>query len=255
MTWHTRNAEHRCVVIIPARDEAPALRQLLPEVPLWVDQVIVVDNGSSDATAEVAAGAGALVISVPEPGYGRACLAGIAAAQALAPDIIIFMDGDRSDVPEQMARLVAPIADDERDMVIGSRTLGECEAGALTLQQYFGNRLACSLIRLFWGHGYSDLGPFRAIGNDALRQLRMREETFGWTVEMQLRALQCGFRVGEVPVDYRRRIGHSKISGTVRGVVLAGYYILRTIGVAAWREHIVRRRCDRIANTIVDPAE
>ncbi|MEM1134049.1 MAG: glycosyltransferase family 2 protein [Pseudomonadota bacterium] len=236
MAWSVGKTARRCVVIIPARDEAPALAQLLPDIPSWIDHVIVANNGSTDDTAEIAADMGAIVVDVPEAGYGRACLAGIAIAETLSADIIIFMDGDRSDVPEQMTRLVEPIAEDRLDMVIGSRILGHCEPGALTPQQYFGNRLACGLMQLYWSHHYSDLGPFRAIRADALAFLKMREQTFGWTVEMQLRALQCGLRVGEAPVDYRQRIGQSKISGTVRGVVLAGYHILKTIMVAAWRD-------------------
>lgn len=249
MAWQGSDKAYRCALIIPARDEAPALQVLLPAIPEWVDHVIVADNGSTDDTAEIAERAGACVVNVPIAGYGRACLGGMAKAQTFSPDIIIFMDGDRSDVPQQMGRLVGPIAGGQCDMMIGSRALGDREFGALTPQQYFGNRLACGLIKAFWGHAYTDLGPFRAIRADALQRIGMREETFGWTVEMQLRALQCKMRVGEAPVDYRRRIGKSKISGTVRGVVLAGYYILKTIAVAAWRDRKSQRHSHQATGT------
>jgi glycosyltransferase involved in cell wall biosynthesis len=220
-------------VIIPARNEEAALASMLPDIPAWVDHVIVADNGSSDNTANVAQAHGALVRAVPIAGYGRACLAGIDVAKALGSHIIVFLDGDRSDYPAQMKRLVEPILLGKKDMVIGSRIRGKCLPGALTPQQYFGNSLACSLIKLFWGYDYTDLGPFRAIATEALDALDMHSPTFGWTVEMQIKALQRNLSVAEVPVDYRKRIGVSKISGTVRGVILAGYYILSTIFRAA----------------------
>lgn len=220
-------------VITPARNEEAALASLLPEIPAWVDYVIVADNGSSDATAKVAKFHGAFVCAAPIAGYGRACLAGIDVAKSLGSHIIVFLDGDRSDYPAQMKRLVEPILLGKKDMVVGSRMRGKCLPGALTPQQYFGNSLACSLIKLFWGYDYTDLGPFRAITTAALDALDMHSPTFGWTVEMQIKALQRNLSVAEVPVDYRKRIGVSKISGTVRGVVLAGYYILSTIIRAA----------------------
>ncbi len=214
-------------VVIPARNEQEALGKVLMEIPELVSAVIVADNGSTDKTAEIARKHGAQVVSVPEPGYGRACLAGI--AQAGDCDIIVFLDGDASDYPAQMTELVAPILAGEADLVIGSRVRGQREKGSLTPQQRFGNALACQLMRLFWGSRFTDLGPFRAIRKTALTQLDMEAPTFGWTVEMQARALKQKLRCAEVPVDYRRRIGKSKISGTVRGVILAGFYILTTI--------------------------
>ena len=196
-------------------------------------ECFIVDNGSSDNTADVAKNAGAHVVFTPRPGYGRACLAGIAAAEKY--DILVFMDGDASDDPDDLQSLLEPILSGSSDFVIGSRILGDCDAGALTPQQRFGNTLACWLMNLFWGHKYTDLGPFRAIRRDAYEKLNMTAPTFGWTVEMQVRALKSGLRCHEVPVHYRKRIGVSKISGTVRGVVLAGWYILGTIFVEAAR--------------------
>lgn len=226
-------ADLRIAVIIPARNEAGALPLLIAEIPAWVDRVIVADNGSSDGTAAVALAAGAEVVEVPRAGYGRACMAGIRAARNA--DILVFLDGDRSDFPARMDDLVEPIRAGRADMVIGSRALGQAERGALTPQQRYGNRLACALIRLFWGFRYTDLGPFRAIRCDALLAMDMREMTFGWTVEMQIAALRHGLKVMEVPVDYRCRIGVSKISGTVRGVVSAGTLILLVIAREALR--------------------
>jgi glycosyltransferase involved in cell wall biosynthesis len=221
----------RVGVVIPARDEAGALPHVLPAIPPWIAEVIVVDNGSTDGTAEVARRHGARVVAEPRRGYGFACLAGIA---ALSPqvDTVLFMDGDAADRPEDMARLLAPIAAGEAELVIGARTAG-VERGALTPQQRFGNALACRLVRWIWGVRYTDLGPFRAIRRDALARLGMRDETWGWTVEMQVRAARLGLRTDEVPVGYRRRIGRSKISGTLSGTVRAGAKILRVIGAEA----------------------
>lgn len=218
-------------IVIPAHNEAAALPNVLLAIPPWVTEVIVVDTASTDGTPEVAHRLGARVVAEPRRGYGRACLAGIA---ALSPqvDTVLFMDADAADRPEDIARLLAPIAAGEAELVIGARTLN-VEPGALTPQQRFGNALACLLIRLFWGVRHTDLGPFRVIRRDALARLEMRDETWGWTVEMQVRAARIGLRVQEVPVGYRRRIGQSKISGTLSGTIRAGCKILWVIGAEA----------------------
>jgi glycosyltransferase involved in cell wall biosynthesis len=216
-------------VVIPALNEAQALPHVLAAIPQWVRIVVVADNGSTDGTAAVARAHGATVASEPIRGYGRACLTGIAAMPAYI-DVIVFLDGDASDTPSDMARLIAPIAEGRADMVLGSRTLGSREPGSLTPQQVFGNWLACTLIRLVWGQRFTDLGPFRAIRADKLRQLGMADPDFGWTVEMQVKAARQGLATLEIPVGYRRRIGKSKISGTVRGVIGAGTKILYVIG-------------------------
>ncbi len=224
----------RIAVVIPALNEAAAIGRVIEELPGWVDQVVVADNGSTDATAEIARAAGAEVVFEPEPGYGAACLAGIA---ALVPyDVVVFLDGDLSDDPRDMASLVDPIIANDCDFVVGSRVLGTREAGSLTVQQRWGNALATALIRLIWGMRYTDLGPFRAIGRDQLARLGMQDRNFGWTVEMQVRAIEAGLRIREVPVSYRRRIGISKVSGTVRGTVLAGTKILYVIARHALRD-------------------
>lgn len=224
------------MVVMPARDESLALPELVPDIPSCVDRVIIVDNGSVDNTACVARDLGADVLQIPEPGYGRACLAGSHHAIELGADIIVFLDADRSDFPDQIERLIAPISGGRADMVIGSRVLGRRENGALSLQQRFGNSLACFLIRQIWKYRYTDLGPFRAVRASALASMEMSEMTYGWTVEMQIKALQDGLHVQEVPTDYRHRIGTSKISGTVKGVVLAGYCILRVIAILGFRK-------------------
>ena len=214
-------------LVIPARNEEEAIGQVVASVAGQVDAVIVADNGSTDKTAEIARANGAIVVSVPQPGYGRACMAAIKEAGAF--DILVFMDGDASDDPNDLPALIAPLISGEADMVIGSRILGDCDPGALTPQQRFGNTLACWLMNLFWGYRFTDLGPFRAITRPAYDRLNMQAPTFGWTVEMQVRALKHGLRCTEVAVHYRARIGTSKISGTVKGVILAGAYILGTI--------------------------
>jgi glycosyltransferase involved in cell wall biosynthesis len=190
--------------------------------------VIVGDNGSRDATAAVARAREAQVVTVAERGYGAAC-AGALTVLAADIEIVVFMDADGSDDPSEIPRLLAPILEDRVDLVIGSRPLGTIEPGALTPQQRFGNWLATRLIARIYGHRYSDLGPFRAIRRELLDRIGMRDRRYGWTVEMQVRALQLGARVAEVPVTYRRRVGKSKISGTVKGVLMAGYWILKTI--------------------------
>lgn len=221
----------RSAIIIPALNEEAAIAGVVRSVVSRVDRVIVVDNGSTDRTAERAASAGADVIHVAQPGYGRACLAGVAAAGDA--EVLIFMDGDGADDPTDLSALMQPIMRGQADLVLGTRLKGKTESGALTLPQRFGNALATQLMRVFWGGGFTDLGPFRAIKRSAYRSLKMRAPTYGWTVEMQVRALKQNLRCVEVSVTYRRRIGVSKISGTVKGVVLAGWYILGTIFVEA----------------------
>jgi glycosyltransferase involved in cell wall biosynthesis len=225
----------RIAVVIPALDEELAIGRVVADIPDWVDRIVVVDNGSKDCTAEVAAAAGAHVIAEAEPGYGAACLAGIAAVPEA--DVVVFMDGDYSDHGSEMGGLVDPIVLGDVDLVIGSRVLGQREAGSLTPQQRFGNWLATTLIRLLWGMPYTDLGPYRAISTTALRRLGMADRNYGWTVEMQVKAAENGLRVREVPASYRRRIGVSKVSGTIKGAIGAGVKILFVIG-----RHAVRRR-------------
>lgn len=219
----------RIALIIPALNEEESLGRVLAALPPGLyEQVVVVDNGSEDATARVAASAGATVIREPRRGYGSACLAGIAALDP-AVDVVVFMDADASDVPEEARRLVEPISAGRADLVIGSRVLGKTERGALAVHQRFGNRLATRLIAWLYGFRYTDLGPFRAIRASSLRLLEMRDRDYGWTVEMQVRALERGLRVMEAPVDYRRRIGESKISGSLRASLAAGWKIMAMI--------------------------
>jgi len=219
-------------VIMPARDEEASIGLVIDEIPRCLDaRVIVCDNGSRDATSSVAESRGARVVRETVPGYGRACLRALAAlpGDARAEDVIVFIDADHSDYAEEMPRLIEPIESGRSDLVIGSRVSGRAERGALTPQQRCGNAVACVAIRALFGHRYTDLGPFRAIRKDALDRLDMRDQTWGWTVEMQVKALQRGLRVEEVPVSYRRRIGRSKISGTISGSIRAGWKILSTI--------------------------
>jgi len=217
-------------VVIPALNEEEPIGGVVRSIPREVaGEVIVVDNGSDDRTAEVAREAGARVVSEPRRGYGRACRAGV---NAVAPDaeIVVFLDGDGSDCPELMERLVGPIVAGTHDFVIGSRTRGQREKGSMNFQQLFAGRAAGLLLRLLYGVHYTDMCPFRAIRRDALRSLEMREETYGWNLEMQMRAARAGLRILEVPVDHRRRTGgESKVSGTLRGTFLAGTRILYTV--------------------------
>jgi glycosyltransferase involved in cell wall biosynthesis len=213
---------------MPARNEEASIGHVLDEIPrALVDSIIVVDNGSSDRTAEVARERGAIVVRVDEPGYGRACVAGI--ARAGNADVIVVLDADHSDYPGELPLLLAPIEAGEADFVIGSRVLGGAEPGSLPWNQRFGNRLTCRLILLLYGARFTDMGPFRAIRREALEGLGMRDPTYGWNVEMQAKAVIAGLRIREVPVHYRRRIGKSKISGTVRGTIRAGYRIIGTL--------------------------
>lgn len=215
-------------VIIPAFNEEESIGKVIADIPkACVQEIIVVDNGCLDRTAEVAHAAGARVVQEERRGYGSACLAGIAALNA--PEIVVFLDGDYSDFPSEMSLLLQPILTGEAEMVIGSRTRGVREKGALLPQARFGNALATFLIRLLFRVRYTDLGPFRAIRCEQLLAMDMQDKTFGWTVEMQVKAAKMGLRVCEVPVSYRKRIGQSKITGTVKGTILAGYKIIATI--------------------------
>jgi len=217
----------RVVVVIPAVDEEEAIGRVVAEIPPAADEVIVVDNGSRDDTAARAEAAGARVVREPRRGYGQACLAGIAAAPDA--DVFAFLDGDHSDYPEQLPALLAPILAGEADLVVGSRRLGRPAPGAHPWHAVVGTRLCVALMNRLIGTEATDLGPFRAITASALRRLDMRDRDFGWTVEMQVKARRRGLRVREVPVDYRPRIGRSKVSGTLSGSVRAGAKILGTI--------------------------
>lgn len=219
----------RAALIIPALDEEAVIGQTLARIPRHLyREVIVADNGSRDRTPDIAAAAGATVVREPERGYGAACLRAIA---ALPPDVdtVVFMDADLSDAPEEAAKLLEPIYTGRADLVIGSRTLGVAEEGSLQPHQVFGNHLATGLIRLFYNHRYTDLGPFRAIRLNALRQLDMRDRNYGWTIEMQIKALQHDLCVLEVPVSYKKRIGVSKISGNLGASLRAGMKIIWTV--------------------------
>ena len=218
-------------VVIPAFNETRAIGQVIADIPDWVDKIVVADNGSTDNTADVARAAGAQVVQEPERGYGAACLRGLQELNTM--DIIVFLDGDYSDFPQEMDRLVGPNINGEAQMVIGSRVRGNAQKGALTPQQIFGNWLACRLIALIWGVKFTDLGPFRAISRKALDAMDMQDRNYGWTVEMQIKAARSGLATLEVPVSYRRRIGVSKVSGTVKGTVLAGSKILGLIAYHA----------------------
>lgn len=219
-------------VIIPAFNEENAVGKVVSELPKsWVSEVIVVNNNSTDATSEKAMAAGATVLEEPNQGYGRACLKGIEYINGLLekPNIIVFIDADYSDFPAELPLLIAPILEQNMDMVIGSRELGNRENGSMTVPQIFGNWLATTLIRMIYGVRFTDLGPFRAITYDALIALEMQDQTYGWTVEMQVKAAKQKMRTTEVAVNYKKRIGHSKISGTIKGTILAGYKIITTI--------------------------
>jgi len=226
-------------VVIPALNEEACIAEVVRMIPRELaDEVIVVDNGSDDQTAERAREAGARVIHEPQRGYGRACRAGV---QAVAPDceIIVFLDGDGSDCPELMERLIEPIRAGTHDFVIGSRTRGEREKGSMNFQQLFAGRVAGMLLRLLYGVRYTDMCPFRAIRRDRLEHLNMQEETYGWNLEMQMRAARAGLRILELPVNHRRRIGgESKVSGTLTGTLRAGTRILATLARVALEKMI-----------------
>lgn len=219
-------------VIIPVFNESDSIGRVVKEIPTnLVRNIIVCDNGSTDNTAATARAHGAIVVSQPVKGYGNACLKGLEyiASLSISPDFVVFLDGDYSDYPEEMTLILNPLFDEKVDMVIGSRALGDMERGAMLPQQIFGNWLATTLIRLIYDYHFTDLGPFRAARYDKLLQLKMEDKTFGWTVEMQVKAAKMKMNIQEVPVQYRKRIGKSKVSGTVKGTILAGHKILWTI--------------------------
>ena len=219
----------KAVVVIPAYNEEKSIGRVLEEIPKdWIQQVIVVDNGSSDSTSAVARSNGAKVGFEPSRGYGNACLTGIAHLPELT-EVVVFMDGDYSDYPAVVRNLLSNLWSKEADLVIGSRVLGLREKGSLTFPQRAGNWLSTRLIKWLYGHAYTDLGPFRAIKTEALSRLKMQDRNFGWTVEMQVKALQHQLKIIEVPVSYRKRIGKSKISHTLSGTFKAGVKILWTI--------------------------
>ena len=218
----------RVSVIIPTHNEAQSIGRVLADLPAnIVTEVLVVDSNSTDGTPDIAAKMGARVIQEPRRGYGRACLTGLAAANS--PDVVVFLDGDYSDRPSELPILLAPIIEGRADITLGARLHGSNSAGALPWHQAFGNRLAAGLIRLFYGLKITDLGPFRAGRTDVLRALELEETTYGWAVEMILKGALAGYRVVEVPVSYHPRIGTSKISGTLKGTIGAGWFILSLI--------------------------
>ena len=222
----------KIIVIIPAYNEEDSIGKVIADIPKDIaGEVVVVDNGSTDNTAQVAMEAGAILLREHRRGYGYACLRGINYAQSKRerPEILVFLDGDYSDYPEEMRTVVAPIIEHDYDMVIGSRTRGKAEKGALLPRAVFGNALATTLIKWFYGARFTDLGPFRAIKLDKLLELGMTDTTYGWTVEMQVKAAKKRLKCTEVPVSYRKRIGTSKITGTLGGSVKAGHKIVWTI--------------------------
>ncbi|MDO6738169.1 glycosyltransferase family 2 protein [Wenyingzhuangia sp. 2_MG-2023] len=223
---------NKVIVIIPAFNEDKSIANVIKDIPLSiVNKIIVVNNNSTDNTAIVAKNAGATVLLEPNMGYGYACLKGIQyiAENELNPDIIVFLDGDYSDYPEQIAELISPITTQNYDFVVGSRNNSQLEKGAMTPQQIFGNGLATFLMRLFFKAKFTDLGPFRAIKYSCLLDLQMEDKTYGWTIEMQLKAIKKHLKYIEIPVRYRKRIGVSKVSGTVKGTIFAGIKILTWI--------------------------
>ena len=222
---------HTIKVIIPAYNEAASIGKVIEALPEMVSEVIVVNNNSTDTTHEVASQAGATVLSESRRGYGYACLKGMAyiSEQQQPTDIIVFLDGDYSDYPEQLTEIVAPIIQDDMDFVIGARVRSLREKGSMTFPQIFGNWLATTLMKLFYHSTFTDLGPFRAIKYEKLMALHMEDKTYGWTVEMQLKVLKRNYRYVEIPVKYRNRIGVSKVSGTIKGAIFAGIKILSWI--------------------------
>ena len=233
-----RTARADVVVVIPAWNEEASIGRVIDGLPPeWHRGVVVADNNSTDYTADVARKFGATVVAAPRQGYGAACLAALAEVRKNPPAAVAFIDADFSDHPEQLPQLVEPILSGEADFVLASRMLTKQPRGAMLPQAVFGNKLACGLMRLIWRARYTDLGPFRAIRWESLEALGMADTNFGWTVEMQIKAVRAGLRVREIPAKYRPRVGVSKITGTVSGTVRAGYKILWTI----FRHGVLRR--------------
>ncbi len=218
-------------VIIPAFNEEASIGKVIEHMPTGIDEVIVVNNGSTDDTVKHAQKMGATVLNEPRKGYGKACLTGIEYVNLNHPDtdLIGFVDGDFSDYPEQLRDLVQALLNNKNDLIIGSRALGKRMRGSMTMPQIFGNWLATRLIYLLYQYRFTDLGPMRVITSEALKKINMQDKDYGWTVEMQIKAAKFGLSCSEIPVDYRKRIGKSKVSGTVKGVFMAGYKILYTI--------------------------
>ncbi len=219
-------------IIIPVFNEEKSVGKVINDLPReWIREIVVVNNGSLDASPTIAREAGAEVLDEPIKGYGRACLRGIEylLEKKTPPAIVVFLDGDYSDHPEELPKLIRPLQDDDYDLVIGSRKLGEREKGSMEPQAVFGNWLATKLLKYLYGYEFTDLGPFRAIKWQKLLDLEMADKDFGWTVEMQVKAAKNGLKCMEVPVSYRRRIGVSKVTGTLKGTLMAGYKILWTI--------------------------
>lgn len=227
--------KNKVVVIIPAFNEEESLPLVIKDIPSFVDEIIVTDNGSSDKTFEVAQKSGATVLKESEKGYGAACLKAIDYIKDKKYHIVVFIDGDYSDHPEEMNLVVEPIINNDYDLVIGSRMVGKREKGAMLPQAVFGNWLATFLIKLFWNYKFTDLGPFRAIKYSSLIKLNMQDRNFGWTVEMQIKAAKQKMKTTEVPVSYRKRIGQSKVTGTIKGTIKASYKILYLIFISVFR--------------------
>lgn len=219
----------KVVVIIPAFNEEVSLPSVIKDIPSFVDEIVVTDNGSTDNTFEVAKRCGATVLKESEKGYGAACLKAIDYIKDKSYDIVVFLDGDYSDFPEEMNLVIEPIINNDYDLVIGSRMIGKREKGAMLPQALFGNWLSAFLIKLFWNYKFTDLGPFRAIKYSSLIKLNMQDRNFGWTVEMQIKAAKQKLKTTEVPVSYRKRIGKSKVTGTISGTVKASLKILYLI--------------------------
>lgn len=218
--------ETKISIIIPALNEENSIGQVINSLPKIYHQLIVVDNGSNDSTRKIAKKNGAIVLIEKKRGYGNACLKGIRFLKKTPPDIVVFLDGDFSDYPQEIKKIIKPIEQKKVDFVIGSRIKSLREKGSMTPQQIFGNKLACFLLKLIYGGKFTDLGPFRAIKWDTLMDLNMMDKTYGWTIEMQLKVLRKKISYTETPVRYRRRIGNSKISGTLKGSLLAGIKII-----------------------------